>query len=250
MKFYNILNEEVEQEFDEAGAPRTLQIMRGMVPKVRTIGFITAENPHGQPEKTDVNNKMNRQLESIIKDGLWGYQKIKGKYGSLENTFLVRNISREDLLRYGNRFDQESVLFGQYFEEEGRYGMRFQLLSTENGSLGDIMGQRDLFIGREGANDFYSEVKGRKFQIPFFDVTSVVKNKKNKEREVTRDYQNARWSKGDSGQVLGSKKIKDVEYKPEDQKTIEDLQEHALRTTGFTSYSYRGRIKNILNNYL
>ena len=250
MKFYNILNEGVEQEFDEAGAPRTLQIMRGMVPKVRTIGFITAENPHGQPEKPIFNNKMNRELESILKDGLWGFQKIKGKYGSLENTFLVRNISREDLLRYGHRFNQESVLFGQYFEEEGRYGMRFQLLSTEDGSLGDTMGQRNLFIGREGANDFYSEVKGRKFQIPFFDVTNVVKGKDDKEREVTRDYTNARWSKGDSGQVLGSKKIKDVLYKPEDQETIEDLQEHALRTTGFTSYSYRGRIKNILKNYL
>jgi len=250
MKFYEVLNEGVEQEFDEAGAPRTLQIMRGMVPKVRTLGFITAENPHGQPEKPDVNNKMNRQLESILKDGLWGYQKIKGKYGSVENTFLVRNISRDDLLRYGNRFNQESVLFGQYFEDEGRYGMKFQLLSSENNSIGDVMGERNVYISREGADDFYSEVKGRKFQIPFFDVTSVIKNKKNKEREVTRDYQNARWSKGDSGDILGSKKIKDVVYKPEDQDAIEDLQEQALRTTGFTSYSYRGRIKNILNNYL
>jgi len=250
MKFYEVLNEGVEQEFDEAGAPRTLQIMRGMVPKVRTLGFITAENPHGQPEKPDVNNKMNRQLESILKDGLWGYQKIKGKYGSVENTFLVRNISRDDLLRYGNRFNQESVLFGQYFEDEGRYGMKFQLLSSENNSIGDVMGERNVYISREGADDFYSEVKGRKFQIPFFDVTSIIKNKKNKEREVTRDYQNARWSKGDSGGILGSKKIKDVVYKPEDQDAIEDLQEQALRTTGFTSYSYRGRIKNILNNYL
>jgi hypothetical protein len=250
MKFYEVLNEGVEQEFDEAGAPRTLQIMRGMVPKVRTLGFITAENPHGQPEKPNVNNKMNRQLESILKDGLWGYQKIKGKYGSVENTFLVRNISRDDLLRYGNRFNQESVLFGQYFEEEGRYGMKFQLLSSENNSIGDVMGERNVYISREGADDFYSEVKGRKFQIPFFDVTSVIKNKKNKEREVTRDYQNARWSKGDSGDILGSKKIKDVVYKPEDQDAIEDLQEQALRTTGFASYSYRGRIKNILNNYL
>jgi hypothetical protein len=250
MKFYEVLNEGVEQEFDEAGAPRTLQIMRGMVPKVRTLGFITAENPHGQSEKPDVNNKMNRQLESILKDGLWGYQKIKGKYGSVENTFLVRNISRDDLLRYGNRFNQESVLFGQYFEDEGRYGMKFQLLSSENNSIGDVMGERNVYISREGADDFYSEVKGRKFQIPFFDVTSVIKNKKNKEREVTRDYQNARWSKGDSGDILGSKKIKDVVYKPEDQDAIEDLQEQALRTTGFTSYSYRGRIKNILNNYL
>lgn len=249
MKFYDILNEGVEQEFDEAGAPRTLQIMRGMIPKVRTLGFITAENPHGQPEKPEINNKMNRQLESILKDGLWGYQKIKGKYGSVENTFLVRNISRNDLLRYGNKFDQHSVLFGEYFEQDGRYGMKFQLLSTENGSVGDIMGERNIFISREGAKDFYSEVKGRKFQIPFFDVTTVVKDKKNKDREVTRDYQNARWSKGDTGDILGSKKIKDVAYKPEDEDAIEELQEQALKTTGFTSYSYRGRIKNILNKY-
>ena len=254
MKLYDLLFENNEMEFDEAAATRTFRILRGMVPRVRTLGFITAENPHGIAAPPEENKSENQKLQSILNNGHWGYQKIKGHYGQSENSFLVRNMSKDDLLNYGQRFGQESVIFGEIYDENERHGMKFQMISTEPQTLGQVMGERNIFIGREGAEDFYSEIKGRKFQIPFYPVTDIIK-KDDEEREVTRDYDRARWGKGDSGKILGSKKISDVKFNPDkisvdDKEEIENLQENALKTIGFTSYSYRGRIQNIMRKYL
>lgn len=252
MKLYDLIFENNEMEFDEASATRTFRILRGMVPRVRTLAFITAENPHGQETAKDINRMENQKLETILNNGHWGYQKIKGHYGQSENSFLVRNMSKDDLIKYGQKFNQHSVIFGELFDENDRRGMKFQMISTEPESLGDVMGERNIYIGREGAQDFYSEIKGRKFQIPFYPVTDIIKKDK-EEREVTRDYEKARWGRGDSGKILGSKKISDKLVKPEISKDdidkIENLQEQALKTIGFTSYSYRGRIHNILKEY-
>jgi hypothetical protein len=241
----------IEKEFDESGFPRVANIMRGNVPSVKTLTFITGENPKGIQATPEYNKDANARLQSILGTGQWGYEKIRGKYGNVENTFLVRNMKKDDALMYGKSFNQDSVIFGNYFQEGGHYGMLFQMISTQPETFGDVMGERKVFINRGDESDFYSEVKGRRFQIPFFDVEKKVKGDKDKgipDRMVTRDYDNAKWKK-EAGKILGSKKIKDVEIPDEDKEKVENLQESALNTTGSTAYSYRGRINNILKKY-
>ena len=257
MKFSDIILLEHEMEFDESGASRVFQTLRGMVPSVKTLVILTAENPHNNQLSPQENNKRNHQLQLDLSNGQYSFRKIKGKYNNKENSFLINNMSKEDAIYFGEEFGQESVIYGEYYEEKDRHGMKFQLLSTEKGSSGEVISERKIFITREGATNMYSSIEGRKFQVPFFDVVKTIEkiNKKTGEKEfrdVTTDYDRARWSKGDSGKILGSKKTSDLKHKEissDDLEKIEKLQEQALVRTGYNGYVKRGQIKEILKKY-
>jgi hypothetical protein len=42
------------------------------------------------------------------------------------------------------------------------------MINTDD-KYGAIMGEQKVFVKKDDAENYYSEVKGRKFQIPFFD---------------------------------------------------------------------------------
>lgn len=170
-KIRKIISETVESELNkmnESGYSRMASIMRGLVPQVKTMAIITAENPYGQQADSITNLEANKKLEEILRKMNLGFTKVKGKYGGEENSYFVPNIRKDEALGLGKKFEQESIIFGQKIEEEGKDGIRFQMIYTDE-RMGEVIGQRDIFVGMEGEDDFYSEVKGRKFQIPFFD---------------------------------------------------------------------------------
>jgi len=105
--------------------------------------------------------------------------------------------------------------------------MKFQLIvshpcPTTEDHVGTVWGETKVFINvRKNADNFYTEVKGRKFSIPFFDVDKYDKDldtdgkeQKDQDGEIklkkvgSNDYNKAGWEK-DSG------KIKDIDFTPE-----------------------------------
>ena len=105
-----------------------------------------------------------------------GFIKVKGQYGSEENSFFIPNITKDEALSLGKMFSQESIIYGEK-TTEGEYDtMTIQMIYTDE-RFGDISGERKVFINMNNADDYYSKVKGRKFQIPFFD----------------EDFDNANW---------------------------------------------------------
>jgi len=167
MNIRKIIKETLNERLNESGYPRIKNIMRGVVPSVQTFGFITAENPYGKKTDTRFNKKANDRLRYDLKKHGLGYQMVKGKYGTEENTFFIPNISKNELLELGRKYEQESVIFG---EKEGDYdGMKFQMIFTDD-RYGQVDSERYVSLNMsDDTEDYYSEVKGRKFYIPFFD---------------------------------------------------------------------------------
>lgn len=264
MKLINIINESPEREVGEGGYSRVMSSMRGLIPKIKTIGIFTAENPCARELPPEENKIRNGKLEKIIAGALFGYKKVKGSYGSKENSFMVNNITKKLLLQLGEQFDQESVIFGEYFEEGEKYGMVFRMIRSSSCGgdepVGTIMGERKVFINRNNEDDYYTEVKGRKFQIPFFEVPTFDDDKGTKTGEKNKHmydthYDNAEWGKGDvKGAVRVYPNEPDVTDKlsDEDKKEIEKLNEESVDESKTLSshYNRRGRIKNILNKYM
>lgn len=169
-----------EAYMDEAGFTNVHRMVTGNVPEVDTIVIITAANPGGEPmygintreerEKSAAfNNRQMRKLYSILDGWKYGYSKIQGKYGYDEPSVVVGGMSKSEGRKLAEKFGQESFIFG--FRREfapGKQEMVYELSYTD-GTPGP---KRSILASNadiQNYKDFYSKVKGRKFQIPFFD---------------------------------------------------------------------------------
>ena len=85
-----------------------------------------------------------------------------------ENSLLVPNISKEQVIEMGLKYEQESVIFGE--KKESQEGYYFEWSYIQGAKT--IQNRKISFsgMGIQDRNDFYSLVKSRKFIIPFFDV--------------------------------------------------------------------------------
>lgn len=153
---------------NESGYARVRQMMMGLVPSISTLGILTAQNPGGQAGSAEENRKANANLMSDLMSSNYGAIPIEGSYGGPENSFLIPNITREDLTALGIKYGQEAVIWGRKTTEEvGEPFFTFEYIEGDN-----TIQTRDVSLGGsdvQGKKDFYSSKKGRKFYIPFFD---------------------------------------------------------------------------------
>lgn len=142
---------------------RMKQALTGIDSGIRSFGIMTAENPMGQKYTKKQNIERQQSFQQHLQEGLFQYIRIKGKYGNLENPFVILNINIDELLTLGAKYDQESVIFArnyfdyvefQYWEQSG--DGNFKLLDTS-----------DYFTTLDDPEDFYSYKRDWKFNIPF-----------------------------------------------------------------------------------
>ena len=80
--------------------------------KIRTFAVLSAENPMGMKFSAKENNDNTRELKSKLKEMGIQYVPIEGKYGNIEHSFMLFNITREDAQYLAEWFEQESFFFG------------------------------------------------------------------------------------------------------------------------------------------
>jgi len=179
MSFSEYIEQNGDQLLLESGFSRMLQIMGGLVPSVKTFAIITWENPKGKESPAEYNKQKNKELQELLGRGSYGYIKIKGKYGNYENPFFIMNITRSAAIDLGKEGDQDSVIFGAVNAPED---ITFELAYMD-GRPSEV---RHVWTKLDkGTKDYYSEYKGRKFVIPFFD--SAFSDVKFKQGKITKE---------------------------------------------------------------
>lgn len=154
-------------KLNESTIAHFFTMMHGMVPSVKSIGIVTAENPLQEELKKDENKQRNLKLEKqIIQDG-YGFINIKGKYGLHENPFIIQNITKDDLLKYGRTYDQESVIYGNVSNPQNLKYEFISLVNPNDNKYRNVFIKYDKGTGKVLNN--YSKYKGKQFQIPLFD---------------------------------------------------------------------------------
>jgi len=155
------------KNINEGGFSRVRGMMMGVVPSVNTIGIMTAENPNAEPTPKNKNKALNKALMSSLRASNYGPIPIGGSFGQKENSFLIPNISREELAALGKQFGQEAVIWASKTETPDGPGMRWEYMEGDR-----TVQTRDVSMGGsdvQDRGDYYSEKDGRKFVIPFFD---------------------------------------------------------------------------------
>ena len=168
----------------EAKFSHIRQIMMGVIPSIDMVGILTAENPGGQPADRKANTESMKALERDLRAMNYGFHKIQGKFGSDEDSLLVPNMSREDATAMGIKYGQEAVIWGEKLTDDNDHPFfRFSYIEGD-----DTVQNRDVSLsGQEvqSRDDYFSQAKGRKFFIPFFDDA----------------YESAKFERGDGVQV-------------------------------------------------
>ena len=166
--FKSDLNENME--LDESGFSRVKQMMHGLVPSVNTIGILSAGNPSGANLSAEENNKRHQMLKDRLRTyGMGFIEPYFGLYNMKEKSLIVPNISKNELIKLSNIFGQESCIFGVKNKDE--QGVYFKWEYIEHGVT---QGEQTVYTNLAGedvqsSENFYTQVKGRKFKIPFFD---------------------------------------------------------------------------------
>lgn len=154
------------------------QTLNRVVKGVRSFGIITAE------KTASIENRARQDdLKKNLKNRLIQYTQINGKYGNLENPFVVININKDELIEFAGKFQQESIIFAvnyfdyiefQYWQQKGAGD--FKLLDTSN-----------YHVNLEEFENFFSYKKDWKLNIPFSIFEEINKQYSHKYRDLSKD---------------------------------------------------------------
>ena len=137
----------------------------GVKRNIFTFAIGTPENPMGVKYSDRENAERYKDFKADLKEQRLSWRMLKGKYGNEEHPVLISNINL-DYAKYlfgAEKYDQESFIFGIvkddktlfcYYQQDDN--KEFQLLDKEVKIIED-----------SDADDFYTEFKGYKFNIPF-----------------------------------------------------------------------------------
>jgi hypothetical protein len=236
------LAELITKRMNESKYSSVANTLRGGIRKsIKTISILTGENPYGDKASKQYNKEANEKLEDILVSGRYGYRKVKGSYGSLENSYIVNNISLDSAISLGEKFNQDSIVYGEVVGgDNDEIYMTFKMVGTDPNKPDEYqneIGNTDVFVSRDNAEDLYSEVGGRKFVLPFYGVVDNMVGPDKKVYKVEKDYSKSKWEGGKN-------EPSSIDISLENE--LNDLQERALKSYGQTSYNLRCRIEKII----
>lgn len=245
----------------ESGYSSVMKAFRGLRPSIKTLAILTGENPGSEEHSKEFNKLANSKLKEFFAQGHFGYVPVKGSYGNIENSFIVYNISQTTAFQIGEKFGQDSIIFAETERNENQtedeiIPMTFKLIGTNKSNPHEfkkIIGERSVVIDRNNAEDFYSDIKGRKFVIPFYDVIDRLIDKEGKSYDLIRTYEKSKWEGGKIDPTT-TKIDYDINEQIKDNNSIynkveeylNQLQESAIKTIGSSSYHARCRIDDII----
>jgi len=177
---------EFQQYINEGGYSRLMRTMSGLVPSIKTFAIITWENPMGIKANDKFNKEANKRLKDTLKRGNYSFRHIKGKYNDFENPFMILNITLKESKQLGfehKEYKQDSIIFGKRVKKDGsKVGVNIKMIYSDDNRKPDV--RRIWKYLDKDTDNFYSEYKGRKFEIPLFDDEAKHFTFKNGNKEV------------------------------------------------------------------
>ena len=167
------------KQITKSGYVRLVNILKGLVPTVKTFGVITAFNPpayettpYKERQAAAISNKANKQLEKSIRSFGLGFIPFKDKYDDCGKSYFVPNIPKSFLKTLAIRYKQESIIYGEFEELEGKMIMTAELIFIYNAhyynkqKLDTVLGSISTYSLGD-TEKLHTEVNGREFYLDF-----------------------------------------------------------------------------------
>lgn len=172
---------------ENSRAKKAFKAVMGLDPNINTITIVSPANPAPQVLTRRENDERVARLEwklrNELKEGGYNYVKVLGKYGSVEPSFVIYNMSYLEAEDIATEFGQESFIFCEFDHSQrgntraGKVSARMYM-KDENGdyNLDDAFeGILDRNNTQRDLTEFYTQLsKKMKFNIPFGDDGSAI----------------------------------------------------------------------------
>nr|DAX55615.1 MAG TPA: Protein of unknown function (DUF3293) [Caudoviricetes sp.] len=172
---------------ENSRAKKAFKAVMGLDPNINTIVIISPANPAPQVLTRRENDERVARLEwklrNELKEGGYNYVKVLGKYGSVEPSFVIYNMSYYEAEDLATEFGQESFIFCEFDHSQrgstraGKVSARMYM-KDENGdyNLDDAFeGILDRNNTQRNLTEFYTQLSKKiKFNIPFGDDGSTI----------------------------------------------------------------------------
>ncbi len=101
--------------------------------KISCMGLLTAQNP----QEKDQEENLNKSLNDILLDDIQslGFESFPTYYHG-EEGFLIPNISKQQLIELGKKYNQRFVIWGKKVPED-RDGLSFEWNYIQNNKIRD-----------------------------------------------------------------------------------------------------------------
>ena len=158
--------------------------------QLQRLGIMTSENPRGVEADDQMNVALMSGFAKQLDDKGLDYVSIGGKYGNPENSFIILNPTMLDMVALGKQYGQAVVIFAQKMRritdaEAPAIHYRFDYVQTEPDGYEEpqydpqeyyVKDSKDMVV-KTDADDYYSELQGTKFSIPFFAGADMPKER-------------------------------------------------------------------------
>lgn len=139
--------------------------------KIHTFGIMTGENPDAIQMSSNTNSILNANFESWLKRTGYQYYKVKGKYGSVEHSYLIYNVALADMIIFATDFRQQSFIFCR--NVNGKLTFEFWANRAKNNKYSyKKVDEQVIYSTSENFENEYTQIsRDFKFNIPFEKFT-------------------------------------------------------------------------------
>jgi hypothetical protein len=191
-KSFSELQNSVQQNLQESSISRIFQ----HIENDKSFGVVSAFRGD---YSTKENMERHGELKEIVRDGGYGFIEMRGGYNGDEGfvqelSLFVPQVSRKDIIKMGQEFDQHSVIY----KDSGE----FSLIGTnEAAGVGKVLtnfirgGKKNLDLAKDSIKDFFSSIlkgkdRGKKF---VFRVEEREINSFNRAAYARPDQKELKW---------------------------------------------------------
>ena len=106
-------------------------------------------------------------IEKNLRSGHYHYYNVKGKYGNIEHSFIIYNISLSDAKSLCEKYGQQAFVYG--YNNNGELKFEMWANRSKSGYSFYKIDEKDVFnVVDDDAEDFYTQIsRDYKINIPF-----------------------------------------------------------------------------------
>ena len=150
---------------------KAIKSIFGSMNRIKTFGVMSPENPNAVQATKEQNEEYYSKFKQMLQQAHISFYRITGKYQNFENSFMLFNVSLEDMKYYSSMFGQQAFVFA--IVKEGL--VSFQMWSRTNNKspyvLENEVSKVNVYSTRDKEkDDNYSRIaKNFYYSIPFFE---------------------------------------------------------------------------------